>query len=101
VVVTDDSVYSLLPPKNYPPTLPAMVLLEKEIYLKNFDFTHSNEYVRHIYKPNSQVGKDISSSDLNIDLLLGNQGWRYGFFFPDMIEQWPAVVVNMTYQDRY
>ena len=83
VVVTDDSVFSLVPPKNHPPSLPAMVLLEKEIYLKNFDFTHSADYVNHIYRP-SFPGEG-ASSDLNIDLLLGNQGWRYGFFFPEMI----------------
>lgn len=70
MVVTDDSVYSLVPPKNHPPTLPAMVLLEKEIYLKNFDFTHSANYVNHIYKPN--LSDQGLSSDLNLDLLLGN-----------------------------
>ena len=32
---------------------------------------------------------------------MGVQGWRYGFFYSQMIAQWPQAVKNMTYEDRY
>lgn len=61
-----------------------MVLLEKEIYLRDFDFTNSDQYVDYMYASinSEESGLGAEKSDLNTDLLLGNQGWRYGFFFP-------------------
>lgn len=63
-----------------------MVLLEKEIYQRDFEFPYPDQYVDYMYtnaaKRDALRNVSGEDSDLNVDLLLGNQGWRYGFFFP-------------------
>jgi hypothetical protein len=36
-----------------------------------------------------------------LDLLLGVQGWRLGFFYPQVIAEWDTVFVNMSYENLY
>jgi|LauGreDrversion4_2_1035121.scaffolds.fasta_scaffold314089_1 hypothetical protein len=38
---------------------------------------------------------------MNLDLLLGNQGWRYGFFFQQVMQEWGNVIGNMTFENLY
>ena len=57
-----------------------MVYLEKEIKTLNDEideFLYSSEYIDYIFSPNF-VSTDGQDYDLNVDLLLGSQGWRKG-----------------------
>lgn len=53
-----------------------MVLLEDEIYFKDYEWMNNDQYVDQLYSTSS------TGSDLKLDLLLGVQGWRLGFFYP-------------------
>lgn len=58
------------------PSLPAMVHLEKDIKQLNgkvCDFDNSADYLDEVFDGSSDSGELI-----NLDLLLGTQGWRKG-----------------------
>eukprot|EP00347_Sterkiella_histriomuscorum_P004662 403359590 len=112
VIVSDESVNYQLENGKHPPSLPAMVYLEKEIKNVDNQFQNSEDYIDYIYQ--SQVDDQIfvngdqpaatafqnapswEESNRNTELLLGVQGWRYGYFYPQVLEEWPALVRRMN-----
>ena len=75
VTVTDESVFSKVENRKQPPSLGAAVLLENEIDRTNYEFYHANEYIDQWFQNNS-----AGSTDSNLEMLLGVQGWRANIF---------------------
>lgn len=64
------------------------MFLEKEIILRDYEFVNSHQYVDQWYISADAIQNmtaDERPSDLKLDLLLGCQGWRLGFFYPQVI----------------
>ena len=77
VTVTDDSVFQLIDDLRQPPSLASRTYLENEVKVgDNQEFLYANQYVEHWYSNSTAP----SSSDSNLELLLGVQGWRFRVF---------------------
>eukprot|EP00347_Sterkiella_histriomuscorum_P007254 403349667 len=100
VIVSDESVNYQLDNRRQPPSLPAMVYLEKEISVIDNQFFNSEDYIDYIYQSGQESSFNNAPvaevSNRNTDLLLGVQGWRYGYFYPQVLQEWPTLVSQMN-----
>jgi len=76
VTVTDESVFSKVEQRKQPPSLGAAILLENEVDRTDYEFYFANEYIDQWFQSNATAG----SSEVNLELLLGTQGWRANVF---------------------
>jgi len=86
VFVTDDSVFAEIDANQQPPSFVTQVYLEHEVWNTAYEISNSDEYVEHMF--NATLGESLSSKDKNLDLLLGVQGWRHGFFIAENLNYW-------------
>lgn len=77
VTVTDESVFSKVEQRKQPPSLGAAILLENEVDRTNYEFYFANEYIDQWFQSNATTA---GSSEANLELLLGTQGWRANVF---------------------
>lgn len=77
VTVTDESVFSKVEQRKQPPSLGAAILLENEVDRTNYEFYYANEYIDRWFQSNATTA---GSSEANLELLLGTQGWRANVF---------------------
>ncbi|CDW88298.1 a-macroglobulin complement component [Stylonychia lemnae] len=106
VTVTDNSVFSQIQRRQQPPSLPTMVYLENEVNKTNNEFFNSDQYIDYMYIDNysaneTSIQDDLNQqqSNVNLDLLLGVQGWRYGYFYPQVLQEWPSLISTMSKEE--
>lgn len=90
--ITDESVFSKIEERKQPPSLGAAIYLENEVSKISNELYYSNQYVDHWFNdPASSVG----SSNRNLELLLGVQGWRSNVFDLPRIQDISRNIYNM------
>lgn len=70
------------------------VYLEHEVLNNAYEIYNADEYVEQIF--NTSLGREVQASDKNLDLLLGVQGWRQGFFIYQNLQNWIDQFNSLT-----
>lgn len=77
LTITDDSVFSKIEDRKQPPSIGVAVYLENEVSKISNELYYSNQYVDHWFNDPATA---VASSNRNLELLLGVQGWRSNMF---------------------
>ena len=89
IIVSDENASLQLEKKRHPPSLITKVFLENEVYFDSKEFLGAYKYIDWFFENGlpRPSGEQLRQSNRQLDVLLGNQGWRALFLAGDKIRK--------------